>query len=77
MWQEFETEHAPELTLEKAIQLTRESEMLKSQKSTVRVQQQEQSGTMVDYVESKHKSQMAAAKSNPHYKSDSDVVEPL
>ena len=61
----------PELTLEKAIQLTRESKMLKSQQSTVRVQQQEQSGTMVDYVESKHKSQMPAAKSNPHYKSDS------
>ena len=59
----------PELTLEKAIQMTRESEMLKSQQSTVRAQQQEQSGTMVDYVESKHK--LLPAKSNPHYKSDS------
>ena len=42
----------PKLTLEKAIQMTRESEMLKSQQSTARAQQQEQSGTMVDYVES-------------------------
>ena len=58
-----------ELTLEKAIQMTRESEMLKSQQSTVRAQQQEQSGTMVNYVESKHK--LLPAKSNPHYKSDS------
>ena len=59
----------PELTLEKAIQMTRESGMLKCQQSTVRTQQQELSGTMVDYVESKHK--LLPAKSNPHYKSDS------
>ena len=58
----------PELTLEKAIQMTRQSEMLKSQQSTVRAQQQEQSGTVVDYVESKHK--LLPAKSN-NYKSDS------
>ena len=59
----------PELTLEKAIQMTRQSEMLKSQQPTVRAQQQEQSGTVVDYVESKHK--LPSAKSNPHnYKSD-------
>ena len=60
----------PELTLEKAIQMTRQSEMLKSQQPTVRAQLQEQSGTVVDYVESKHK--LLPAKSNPHnYKSDS------
>ena len=36
----------PKLTLEKAIQMTRESEMLKCQQSTVRTQQQELSGTI-------------------------------
>ena len=49
--------------------------MLKSQQPTVRAQQQEQSGTVVDYVESKHK--LLPAKSNPNQTVGvADVVEP-
>lgn len=60
----------PDLTLEKAIQMTRQSEMLKSHQPIVRDLQQEQSDTVVDYVESKHK--LLPTKSNTHnYKSDS------
>ena len=44
----------PELTLEKAIQITRLSKMVKSQQPTVRAQHQEQSDTVaVDYVGSR------------------------
>ena len=44
----------PDLTLERAIQITRQSKMVKSQQSTVRTQQQEQSDTVaVEYVGSR------------------------
>ena len=45
----------PELTLEKAIQVTRQVEALKSQQAIVRAQQQEQPVTLVDFITSKQR----------------------